>query len=199
MSDIQTIREREMRKKILKMAVLTALGALLVSGAYAQGGFFIGIQGGWSSQKPSLKGVEFNSDTTFLYGVRAGVKFMMFAIEANYFQAAHSLEVKELVTFDWNGRDIDYNYLGLNLRVYIPLILVHPYFTVGYGNYSANIKDIGKDKNRGVNVGIGLELHLGDKFSLLAEGKYHRVKVDIDENKLDLDNYTLSGGFNIYF
>lgn len=188
-----------MREKILKMAVLTALGALLASGAYAQGGFFIGIQGGWSSQKPGLKGVEFNSNTTFLYGARVGVKFMMLAIEANYFQAAHNLEVKKLFTFDWDGQEIDYNYLGLNLRVYIPLILVHPYFTVGYGNYSADIKDIGKDKNRGVNVGIGLELHLGDKFSLLAEGKYHRVKVEIDENKLDLDNYTLIGGFNFYF
>ncbi len=199
MSDRQTIMEREMREKILKMAVLIALGALLVSGAYAQGGFFIGIQGGWSSQKPSLNGVEFNSNTTFLYGARVGVKFMMLAIEANYFQAAHNLEVKKLLTFDWDGHEMDYNYLGLNLRVYIPLILVHPYFTVGYGNYSADIKDIGKDKNRGINVGIGVELHLGDKFSLLAEGKYHRVKVDIDENKLDLDNYTLIGGFNFYF
>ncbi len=188
-----------MRRKIFRMFVLTALSVLIVSNAGAQGGFFFGIQGGWSSQKPGLDEVEFNSDRTFLYGARVGVKFMMLAVELNYFQAAHNLKVKELLTFDWHDREIDYNYLGLNLRVYIPLVLVHPYFTAGYGNYSADIKDIGKDKNRGINVGIGVELHLGDKFSLMAEGKYHRVEVDIEDSDLKLDNYTLSGGFNIYF
>jgi len=185
-----------MRKKVFQMFVLTALSALIVSGANAQGGFFIGLQGGWSSQKPGLDDVEFNSNTTFLYGARVGVKFMMVAVELNYFQAAHNLEVKELLTFDWNDRDIDYNYL---VRIYIPLVIVHPYLTAGYGNYSANIKDIGKDKNRGINVGIGVELGLGDKFSLIAEGKYHRVELDIEENDLKLNNYTLSGGFNFYF
>jgi opacity protein-like surface antigen len=191
--------ERTMRKKIFQMFVLTVLSALIVSSANAQGGFFIGLQGGWSSQKPGLDDVEFNTNTSFLYGARVGVKFMMVAVELNYFQAAHNLEVKELLTFDWDDRDIDYNYLGINVRVYIPLVLVHPYFTAGYGNYSANIKDIGKDKNRGINVGIGVELGLGDKFSLLAEGRYHRVEVDIDENDLKLNNYTLSGGINFYF
>ena len=33
----------------------------------------------------------------------------------------------------------------------------------------------------------------------MAEGKYHNVKVDIDESEMELKNYTLSGGFNIYF
>jgi opacity protein-like surface antigen len=124
---------------------------------------------------------------------------MMFAIEANYFHAAHNLVAKELVAFNWDGVEVEYSYLGLNLRVYIPLIVVHPYFTVGYGSYSANLKDIGKDTNRGINVGLGVEVQLGDTFSLMAEGKYHNVKVDIDESELELKNYTLSGGFNIYF
>jgi hypothetical protein len=89
--------------------------------------------------------------------------------------------------------------LGINARVYIPLIVVHPYFTVGYGSYSAKLKDIGKDSNRGINVGLGVEVQLGDKFSLMAEGKYHNIKVDIEASELKLKNYTLSGGFNIYF
>jgi opacity protein-like surface antigen len=199
MAAIRIRTERRMKKRVFRMFVLTALSALIVSNASAQGGFFFGVQGGWSSQKPSLEDVKFNSDTTFLYGARVGVKFMMVAVELNYFQAAHSLEAKELLTFDWHNREIDYNYLGLNVRVYIPLVLIHPYFTAGYGNYSANIKNIGKDKNRGINVGLGLELHLGDKFSLMAEGKYHRVEVNIEDNDLKLDNYTLSGGINIYF
>jgi hypothetical protein len=188
-----------MRKKFFQIFFLTALSALIVSNANAQGGFFFGVQGGRSSQKPSLSDVEFDSNTTFLYGARVGLKLLMVAVELNYFRAAHNLEVRELLTFDWDGQEIDYNYLGLNVRVYIPLVLVHPYFTAGLGNYSANIKDIGKDKNRGINVGIGVELGLGNKFSLIAEGKYHRVEVDIEENDLKLDNYTLSGGINFYF
>ena len=107
---------------------------------------------------------------------------MMFAIEANYFQAAHNLVAKELVAFNWNSFEVDYNYLGLNLRVYIPLIVVHPYVTVGYGSYSANLKDIAKDSNRGINLGLGVEVQLGDTFSLMAEGKYHNVKVDIEDS-----------------
>ena len=77
--------------------------------------------------------------------------------------------------------------------------LVHPFLTVGYGSYSANLKDIAKDSNRAINLGVGVELQLGDKFSLMAEGKYHNVKVDIEGEELSLKNYTLSGGFNIYF
>ena len=143
--------------------------------------------------------MKFDTDTSFLYGARIGVQFMMFAIEANYFQAAHNLVAQELLAFKWNGVEVDYNYLGINLRVYIPIIVVHPYFTIGYGSYSATLKDIAKDSNRGINLGLGLELHLGDKFSLMAEGKYHNVKVNIEESELKLKNYTLSGGFNIYF
>jgi opacity protein-like surface antigen len=173
--------------------------AFFVSSAAAKDGFYIGVQGGWSMQKPSLEEVKFNSDSTFLYGARLGVKFMMFAIEANFFQAAHNLVAKELVVFDWDGVEVDYNYLGVNARVYIPLILVHPYFTVGYGSYSADLKDVAKDSNRGFNVGVGVEVQLGKKFSLMAEGKYHNVKVDIEDQELALKNYTLSGGFNIYF
>jgi opacity protein-like surface antigen len=188
-----------MQKKAIRFFILMVFCFVFVSGAAAKSGFFIGLQGGWSMQKPSLEEVKFDSDSSFLYGARIGFKFMMFAVEANYFQAAHNLVVKELVAFDWDGVEVDYNYLGVNLRVYIPLVLVHPYFTVGYGSYSANLKDIAKDSNRGVNLGLGVELQLGDKFSLMAEGKYHNVKVDIDDVELKLKNYTLSGGFNIYF
>jgi opacity protein-like surface antigen len=143
--------------------------------------------------------VNFSSDSSFMYGARIGVKFMVFAVEANFFQSAHNLVVKDLVGFVWDGVNVDYNYLGINGRLYIPLIVVHPYFTVGYGSYSASLKDIGKDTTRGYNVGLGVEVNLGDTFALMAEGKYHNVKMDIEDTELALKNYTLSGGFNIYF
>lgn len=188
-----------MNNRAFRFFVLIVFCVILTTGAFAKSGFFIGVQGGWSLQKPSLEEVNFESDSSFLYGARIGVKFMMFAVEVNYFQAAHNLVVKELVAFNWDGVEVDYHYLGINARVYIPLIVVHPYFTIGYGNYSAKLKDIDKGTNRGINVGVGVEIQLGDKFSLMAEGKYHNVNVDIEESELKLKNYTLSGGFNIYF
>ncbi len=187
------------QKRIFWGFIMMLFCFMFVNGTASGSIFFIGIQGGWSSQKPKLQNVEFNSDTSFLYGARAGVKFMILALEANFFQAAHNLAVNDGIGFDWDGREIDYSYLGLNLRVYFPLPVVHPYFTVGYGFYTASIKDIGKDTEKGFNVGLGLELSLGDEFSLLAEGKYNRVSVNIDERELEVGDFTLSGGFNIYF
>ncbi len=188
-----------MNNRVSRFFILMVFCMILVSGAAAKSGFFIGFQGGWSLQKPGFEEVKFDTDTSFMYGARVGVKFMMIAVEANFFQAAHNLVLKELAAFDWDGVEADYSYLGINARVYIPLVLVHPYFTVGYGYYSANLKDIDKDSNTGINLGIGVELQLGDKFSLMAEGKYHNVKVDILDSEMDLKNYTLSGGFNLYF
>lgn len=187
------------KKRILGGFFLTLFCFMFVTGTASGSIFFIGAQGGWSSQKAKLTNVEFDRDTGFLYGARIGVKILMLAFEANYFQAAHNLEIENFIGFSWDGKEIDYSYLGLNLRVYVPMIIVHPYLTAGYGYYTANIQDIGKDRDRGFNVGVGLELRLGDKFSLLAEGKYHKVKVKIDEAELKLGDFTLSGGLNIYF
>lgn len=186
-------------KKTWMVAVVLAFSLFFTSNALGQGGLYLGIQAGYSAQKPSLKDIEFNTNTSFLYGVRAGVKFMMVALEANYFQAAHNLELKELVTFDWGGREIDYNYIGLNFKYFLPLPLLHPYLTAGYGYYTASIRDIDKDTEGGFNIGLGLELMVGKKFSLLAEGKYHHVKLDIEQRDLKIGNFSLSGGINIYF
>jgi len=171
----------------------------LVSNGFAQVGLYLGVQGGYSAQKPSLKDVEFNTDTTYLIGLRLGVKLMMIAIELNYFQAAHNIDLTDPLSIDWGGREVDYNYLGLNLKYFFPLLLLQPYLTIGYGYYSADISDIDKDRDGGYNLGVGLELKLGSKFSLLAEGKYHHVNLDINDKKLGLGDFTISGGFNIYF
>ena len=161
--------------------------------------FYLGPQLGSSAQKPSLLDIEFSTDTTFLYGFRAGVKILFFAVELNYFQAAHNRELKYLVTLDWGGREINYNYLGLNGKLFLPILILHPYLTVGYGYYSADIFDVAKGTDRGFNLGLGLELQLGKSFSLLAEGKYHYAKLNIDEGELKISDYTIAGGFNFYF
>lgn len=186
-----------MRKKIKWIGVF--LFILIASQAIAQGGIYLGIQVGYSAQKPSLKDVEFNTDTTYLYGLRAGIKLLMIAVELNYFQAAHNIDLADPTSIDWGGRDVDYNFVGLNLKYFFPLLLFQPYLTFGYGYYTADIKAIDKDRDGGYNLGVGLELKLGAKFSLLAEGKYHHVNLDIKEKELGLGDFTLSGGFNIYF
>lgn len=171
----------------------------LVANGFAQVGFYLGAQAGYSAQKLSLKDVEFNTDTTYLFGARLGIKMMMIAVELNYFQAAHNIDLADPLSIDWGGREVNYNYLGLNLKYFFPLFMLQPYLTFGYGYYTADIHEIDKDKDGGYNLGIGLELKLGSKFSILAEGKYHHVNLDIEEKKLGLGDFTISGGFNVYF
>jgi len=186
-------------RKISIAAFALAIFLLSFSGVSAQGLFYLGFQAGFSAQKPSLEGIEFNTNTKFLYGLRAGARFLMVALEANYFQAVHNLELKDLLLLNWQGRQVDYNFVGLNLKYIFSLLMVHPYLTFGYGYYTADIHEIDKDKNGGFNFGIGVELMLGKKFSFLAEGKYHHVRLDIQKRDLGIGDFTLSGGLNIYF
>ena len=186
-----------MNKKFFGLLVLTLI-FLAVSSGYGQSGFFLGIQGGFSAQKPSIKDIEFNTDTTFLYGFRAGVKIWMIAVEVNYFQAAHNMKLQEMLTFEWQGRQVDYNFIGGNVKYFFPLAVFHPYISFGYGYYTADLFEIDKDTDRGYNFGAGIEIHLWEKFSLLAEGRYHRVKLELDEQDLRIGDFTLIGGISIF-
>jgi opacity protein-like surface antigen len=128
--------------------------------------------------------------------VRAGFRILFFAIEGNYYQAAHNISIADV---DLDDREVDYNHLGLSLRLFLPFPLVNPYLTFGYGRYSADIKNLGDDSNTGYNVGLGLELHLGEKFSLLGEGKYNHVGLNIENEDLKINDWTLHVGMNFYF
>ena len=186
-------------RKYRLAALIVAAVLLTTANSYAKTGFFIGAQFGFSAQKPSLSNVSFDTNTSFLFGVRAGLKILAVAVEANYFQAAHNLEPKQLATLSWGAREIDYNYLGVNVKYFFPLLMIQPYLTAGYGFYTASVQNIDKDTDRGFNFGLGIELHLGSKLSLLAEGKYHHVTLDIDNLDFGIGDFTLAGGLNIYF
>jgi len=186
-------------KKIRAIVLVVVFLSVVSLKAFPQGSLYVGIQAGYSGQKPSIPKVEFDRNDTFLYGVRAGVKIMMIGVELNYFQAAHNLVLKELVTFEWGGREVDYNFIGVNIKYIFSLVLVQPYITVGYGTYKADIEDVDMRKEGGYNFGLGVEVMLGNKFSLLGEGKYHHVKFDIQEKELSLGNFTFAVGLNLYF
>lgn len=185
-------------KKMTTGLVMVLLAFCLVPKAEA-GLIYLGLQGGLSMQKAKFSDITFNTDTSFLYGAKAGVKFMMFAVELNYFQASHNLDPKDISVPMWQDRKVDYSYLGANLRWIFPILVVQPYLTAGYGFYTVDIHDIGKDHNGGFNVGAGVELMLGKMFSLSAEGKYHHVNLDIDKKSFKVGDFSLTGGFNIYF
>jgi opacity protein-like surface antigen len=180
---------------VLALAFLTMLTAT----AYSQVGIYLGGYGGVSAQKPSLEGVNFDTNTTFLYGLRGGVRFLMFAVELNYFMAGHNIEPKDYLLFNLSKLENDYSYIGLNLRYIFALAMLHPYLTAGYGYYTADIHNINKDTEGGWNFGAGLEIMLGSKFSILAEGKYHKVTVNITSIQLGLGDFTCCAGLNVYF
>ncbi|HHF51206.1 MAG: porin family protein [Candidatus Aminicenantes bacterium] len=186
-------------KKTAVLFCVVLIIAVFVPDINAQTGIYIGPQAGISVPKPTLDGVELTADTTFLYGLRLGVKIAMVGIELNYFQAAHNLDLEEVALFGWNEREVDYNYLGLNLKWFFPIVFIHPYLTVGYGYYTADLTSIDKDTVRKLNVGAGIEIHLGKKFSVLAEGKYQNLDFSLDEMDFNFKGFTFSGGLSVYF
>lgn len=186
-------------KKWTVPALALVLLTMLAANAYSQLGIYLGGYGGVSAQKPSFENVQFDTTTTFLYGLHAGIKFLMFAAELNYFTADHNIKMEDYFLFNWDGKTNSYSYIGLNLRYIFALAMLHPYLTAGYGYYTADIQNINKDTEGGWNFGAGLEIMLGNKFSILAEGKYHKVTVDITSIKLGLGDFTFCAGLNVYF
>ena len=184
-------------KKTFAVVVISI--CLLGLASQAQAGIlFLGIQGGVSNQKASFSGISFDKDATFLYGLKAGVNIMTLTLELNYFQAAHNINTSDLSADMWRNRAVDYSYLGANVRWNFPLLVVRPYITVGYGYYTADIKHIDKDSQGGINAGAGVEIMLGKKISIAAEGKYHHVKFHVLDNSLKVGDFTLTGGLNFH-
>lgn len=160
--------------------------------------FFIGLQGGWSQQNIDISDIEFDRDTKFLYGARVGARILMFVVDGNFYQASHDIKASDIGD-SWETQKITYNYLGVNVRFFLPFPVVNPYMTIGYGRYSADIKDIGEDKSGGWNAGLGVEVFLGTKSSLLGEVRYNYGNFDIESEEVKIRNFTFHIGFNLYF
>jgi len=177
------------------------LSLILTGNAHGSPGLYFGLQAGWAQEKARFEAIKFNSDTSFLYGVKAGVRAADLALEFDYHQVAHKLNPANPAD-TWAGRKVDYTYIGLNLRWLFSFLFLNPYLTGGYGYYTADIQSVDTQRKGGYNLGAGVELRLGRKFALVAEGKYHRVSFNVQDGTigtLTLNHWTLSGGFNLYF
>jgi opacity protein-like surface antigen len=168
------------------------------SQAQAAVNFYLGVQGGWVREKASFDGVAFDTQQNFLYGAKAGVRVFMLSAELAYYTVAEDLTAPESPL---SGERVNYSFFGLNLRWIFPILFLNPYLTGGYGTYTADVKDIERQKNGGFNFGAGVEIMLGDKFGLVAEGRYHKVDFDFTTvpGTLTSKHLTLTGGFNLYF
>ncbi len=184
------------RTVLLILILIVVLG--LASRSWAQAGIYVGVHAGVDTQKPKITNVQFNSDTGFVYGLRAGIQVLMLAAEVNYYQAAHNINLTGSLLSNWNNKKVDYSYFGVNARLIFSVPVIHPYLTGGYGYYTQDIHDIGKKSKGGYNFGAGVELKFG-RISILGEGKYNHVTMDIQNNQLSLGDFTLVAGLNFYF
>lgn len=191
-----------MAKKRIVLAVVVLILLVSVPRAFGQVGLYGGVFGGYSAQSPSLPDAStiFSTNTTFCYGLRLGLRILTFAVEGTYMQAAHNIDWQSGLLPDWNGKEVDYNYVGVNVKYFLPLPVINPYLTVGYGYYTADISKIDKGSDGGWNFGGGLEVRLGRRIGIVAEAKYHHTIVDLNLTQLQfhIGDFTLTGGINVY-
>ncbi len=186
-----------MRNRMLGR-LLCGLLVLAAAAVPASAGFYIGLQGGLSNQNASLSELKFDKDSSFLYGIQAGFRFLSFTVEGQFYRADHDLlsDDPDLALYD--GRGMDYYYLGLNAKIGFPLPLIYPYLTVGYGMYSADIKEVGSSTDKSLSIGAGAELSLG-KIGLFAELRYIDFAVDISSLSWDFGGLNFHCGLNYRF
>lgn len=187
-------------KRKMWTVVLAAAFMLAVGAAPARAGFYIGVRGGLSNQNASQTSgfgkIEFDKNSAFLYGAQVGFKFSALAVEGEFYRADHNLMASG-TSLSSSGVDMNYYYLGINGKLGIPLVIVYPYITVGYGRYSTDLKGIGKSSDSRINVGAGAELSLG-KVSIFAEARYTDFGSDLGNLSWDFGGVDVHFGLNIH-
>jgi len=184
-----------MKKNLLS---LTICGIFLLAAASipAKAQFYLGVRGGLSNQNAKSGELEFDRNSAVLYGAQAGIKFLGLAVEGQFYRADHNF-LAETLPEDVE-QDMDYYYLGVNGKLGISLAIIYPYVTVGYGNYSVDLKNLGKKSDTAFNVGAGAELTLG-KVGIFGELRYTDFSVEVESLKWDFGGLDLHFGLNIHF
>lgn len=184
-----------MKRAVFHLAVCSAL-FLVFASVPAGAQFYFGGRGGLSNQNVQSGQIKFDKNSAFLYGAQVGIKFLGLAVEGQFYRADHNL----LAENDTPGeieQKMDYSYLGISGKLGIPLVIVFPYITVGYGNYSVNLEGIDNKTDRAFNAGAGVEITLG-KVGIFGELRYSDFKLEIDNMTWDLGGWDLHFGLNIH-
>jgi len=163
-----------------------------------QAGLSLGVFVGQSWQKPDFENLQFKTDTRWAYGLRAGLRILIFGLEAQYFQVAHNLSLND-PGHSWQNRQVDFSCLNLAIKTYFSLLILHPYVSLGYGYYSLSLQELTEERKASFNFGAGLELSLGEKLSLQAEGRFHRPSLSISEADFRLGDLIITAGLNYHF
>jgi len=185
-----------MKKNFFRSAFCGVLFLAFLS-APARAQFYLGIRGGLSNQNARADQLKFDKNSAFLYGAQVGIKFLGLAVEGQFYRADHNLlaETEAMVKVE---QEMDYYYLGISGKLGIPLAIVYPYVTVGYGTYSVDLKGLGKKSDRAFNVGAGAEVTLG-KVGIFGELRYTDFGLDIKDIAWDFGGVDLHFGLNIHF
>jgi hypothetical protein len=181
-----------MKKYFVMISLLTA--CLFFAGT-AAASFYIGPELGQFKPKfeyDILGGIRFEGNSAFQWGAKAGIKLLMFAIEGNYLSSSHSLNPAL-----WGDKGLSISYLGINGKIFFPILVVQPYATAGYGYYTVGKEGGEKDSNGAYNFGGGIEVVLG-KIHLFGETRYHRVTVQISRSDLVAKGWGLTFGANFH-
>lgn len=187
-----------MNKPALVRQSVGALLLLIIASVPAGADFYIGARGGLSNENVSAGQLKFDRDSSFLYGGQVGFRFHATAVEVQFYRASHTMSYKTPFLFIHVPQDISYYFLGINGKLGIPLSIVYPYLTVGYGTYNVDLKNIGKKSDMSFNVGAGAELSIG-KLGIFAEIRYSDFSTDFPNQKWDLGGLDLHAGINIHF
>ncbi len=182
-------------------SLVVAFLLVSASGLHAQK-VYIGGMVGWTQSElelPDLASEEFGKENALFYGGRLGLKFSMLAVEAVYIRSDVDLVQTVSSVIDWNGETMEYQFIGVNAKLFpFSLAIFKPYITGGYGIYLTEISNVDKDSKGGYNFGIGVELQFAN-IAFVVEGKRRVGNATIDGQDLDLGNYSVAGGINIYF
>jgi opacity protein-like surface antigen len=87
-------------------------------------------------------------------------------------------------------------------RLIIPNPFIEPYFTGGFGIYSASLDEPStgiddSDATFGGYLGGGVDFWLGPRVALNVEGKYHMVEPTFNSVDVDLSGWTVGLGVRI--
>jgi len=182
-------------KKSLLSLVICGVFLLAAVSIPANAQFYLGVRGGLSNQNAKAGEIEFDRNSTFLYGAQVGLKFLGLAVEGQFYRADHGL-LEGDAQADIEP-EMDYYYLGVNGKLGISLAIIYPYVTVGYGNYSVDLKGLGKKSDTAFNVGAGAEVTLG-KVGIFGEVRYTDFSVEIESLDWDFGGLDFHFGLNIH-